>query len=122
MTKPKQPHTRKREPKRRTNSYAAPDKLRAAYLAGQGRAPSHICAALGIGDTSRLRGLLRQIGVSVAAEGSIAVSLSRETLDALELMADRANLAPDDFAARILTLMVMDEPTILRNLLAGGDE
>lgn len=123
MTKPKLPHARNREPKRRMNSYPTPLKLRAAYLAGQGRAPSQICAALGISDVSLLRGLLRQIGITVAAEGTIPVHLSRATVDALEQMADRANLAPDHYAGRIITTMVMDEPTILRNLLsAGGDE
>lgn len=108
---------RKREARRKTVAYSVPIKVRAAYLAGAGRSAGQICAELGVSEQHKLRGMLRTIGVSLRSECSLAVPLSREMLATLGAEADRAGMPPEEFAARVLAVMVIEEPTVLRNLL-----
>ena len=112
-----QRRTRRRENKKKTNTYSVPIKIRAAYLAGQGRTSHQICAEMGITDPPKLRGLLRTIGVKLRAEATMPVVLSRQTTEALGVFADRADVAPEDMAARIITMMVGSDREILKNLL-----
>lgn len=108
---------RKRESRRKSVAYSVPIKVRAAYLAGAGRSAGQICAELGVSEQHKLRAMLRTIGVSLRSECSLAVPLSREVIATLGTEADRAGMPPEEFAARVLAMMVIEESTVLRNLL-----
>ncbi len=112
---------RKRESRSKTASYSFAIKVRAAYLAGQGKAPSQICAETGIANPSKLRGVLRSLGITIAPEVTVPVALPRPAADALGQMADKADMTPEQFATRIITLMVTEEAEMLRNILDPGD-
>lgn len=115
---------RKRETRRKTASYSVPIKVRAAYLAGEGKTPRQICDELGISEPHKLRAMFRSLGIKARPAGSIVIALPADVLDALGVLADRADMAPEEFAGRVLTVMVTEERTVLLNLLdiQGGQD
>lgn len=115
---------RRRAPRRKTLSYSVPMKIRMAYLAGQGRSGGEIAEEIGIDDPQRVRSALRNMGIRLLREPGgmelIMVHVARPVRDAMVEIADRAELTPEELAARILTLMCVEERVMLENLLDIG--
>lgn len=113
---------RQREPRtKRVFSYPVATKVRAAFLAGQGKTPRQIADATGISTPDKARGLLRSLDILLPPEvrgtETVVVRLTHGAVDAMAVMADRAGMDPATFAARVLTMMVVEEAEVLRNLL-----
>ena len=113
---------RKRETRRKTAAYSVPIKVRAAFLAGEGKTPREICDELGISEPHKLRAMLRTLGIRPHGQRRVIVPAGAQLIEALGTAADRADMTPEEFAARVLTLMVVEEPTVLRNLLDAPTE
>lgn len=109
----------KRHGRRKTQAYSTSLKIRIAFMAGEGKTAREICDELGISDPHKLRTMLRSIGLRPRSSRSIVVPADTDLLEALGAAADRADLAPEEFAGQVLSVMVMEEPAILKNLLEG---
>lgn len=106
-------------------SYPMQTKVKVAFMAGQGKTPRQIADATGITTPHKVRGLLRTLEIHSLPEMKgceiVVLVLEHDTVEAVAAMADRAGIDPPSFAARVITTMVMDEPTVLRNLLQEAE-
>lgn len=118
----------RRETRKKVGRYTTATKVRCAFFAGQGMTAGKIAEVVGIDQGHKVRSLLRSLGINLLPESKTAelmvLSLQRSTLHALGEMADRAGVDPRTFAERVITMMVVEEPTVLRNLFeeAGAHE
>jgi hypothetical protein len=114
---------RARAPKkvaRRNRTYASPEKMRAAYLAGAGKTSSEIAEALGNTTARKVRDVLRSCQIKLTRPldrpKTIQIHCATHDLRLLEYRAEEIEYDPADLALAILRV-VLGEPTILRNLL-----
>lgn len=118
------PRARKRANRRRTASYSVPMKVRMAYLAGMGRSGRQIADEVGVEDPQRIRAALRAMGLKLLREPGamelIMVRVPRPVAVSAAELADRAEITLEDFAARVLALMCLEERVMLQNLMDPG--
>lgn len=111
-------------PSRRNRIYAGPEKIRAAFLAGQGKNATEIAEALGGTTPRRVRDMLRDAGVEMVRPfgrpKAVRIDCTNSDIRLLQEAAAEREAAPGDFALHILRV-VLSEPVLLRNLLDEGD-
>jgi len=116
------PKARRRAPRRKTVSYATNTKMRAAFLAGMAKSGREIANDIGVADAQKVRAMLRAHGITLMRDAGtmelIMVRVPRPVALAVTKLADKADMLPEDFAARAITKMVVEEPVILMNLLS----
>ncbi len=105
----------------RTNRiYAGPEKIRAAFLAGQGKNATEIAEALGGTTPRRVRDMLRDAGVEMVRPfgrpKAVRIDCTITDMRRLEEAAAEREAAPGDFALHLLRLL-LSEPILLANLL-----
>ncbi|MDQ0301402.1 hypothetical protein [Ancylobacter polymorphus] len=95
-----------------------------AYLAGMGRSGRQIADEVGVEDPQRVRAALRAMGLKLLREPGamelIMVRVPRPVAVAATELADRSETTLEDFAARVLALMCLEERVMLQNLLDTG--
>jgi hypothetical protein len=120
-----QPAARRRAPTRRNRVYAAPEKLRAAYLAGQGKTAEEIAQVIGGTTPRKVRDMLRSSGIDLARPfGRPRALLVYLTLTDAKLLGDMAadrDVAAADLARELLSIIAA-EPVLAANLLDEGRE
>lgn len=111
----------RREIRKKAGRYTTATKVRCAFFAGQGMTAGQIAETVGIDQAHKVRSLLRSIGINLLPESKttelLVLSLQRSALHVIGEMADRAGVDPRTFVERVITMMVVEEPTVLRNLL-----
>ncbi|MEZ2407317.1 hypothetical protein AB6806_10915 [Bosea sp. RCC_152_1] len=109
-----------RKPARRNRTYATPEKIRAAYLAGQGKNATEIATELGNTTERKIRDMLRDAGVRMerpfGRPKAVQIHCTLTDMRRLDEAAAEREAAPGDFALHLLRLL-LSEPTLLRNLL-----
>ena len=105
---------------RRNRVYASPEKMRAAYLAGQGKNATEIAALLGNTTERKVRDMLRDAGIRMerpfGRPKAVQIHCTNTDLLRLEEAAAEREAAPGDFVLHLLRLL-LDEPVLLSNLL-----
>ncbi|MFO1150976.1 MAG: hypothetical protein U1E62_21585 [Alsobacter sp.] len=113
----------RRKVARRT--YLAPDKMRAAWLAGNGKGLTEIAALVGGTTRVRVHTMLRSYGLGtvpkISNEVAMMVILRRQDLDAFHDEAAERDADPALLAAHLLTILIR-EPVLLTNLLDELEE
>lgn len=111
-------------PSRRNRIYAGPEKIRAAFLAGQGKNATEIAKALGGTTPRRVRDMLRDAGVEMVRPfgrpKAVRIDCTNTDVRRLEEAAAEREAAPGDFALHLLRLL-LSEPVLLKNLLDESD-
>jgi len=120
------PHHRARraKPTRRNRTYAAPEKMRAAFLAGEGKNATEIAALLGNTTPRRVRDMLRDLGVHMVRPfgrpKAVRIDCTNSDLRRLEEAAAEREVAPGDLVLHILRVL-LEEPVLLANLLDDAE-
>ncbi|WP_293864854.1 hypothetical protein [uncultured Alsobacter sp.] len=110
--------SRQREAPRRR--YLAPDVIRAAMLAGEGRSAAEIATELGGTTARRVAALCHKHGIRLVpkrnSEACVRVVIPRSSLDALARISVDRDETPEIVMASALAALAA-EPTVLANLL-----
>ncbi|MDQ0510924.1 hypothetical protein [Ancylobacter amanitiformis] len=97
-----------------------------AYLAGMGRSGRQIADEVGVDDPQKVRAVLRNMGTPLLREAGgvelLMVRIERPVAKAISDLADGADLTSEEFAARALTLMCVEERVMLMNLMSETEE
>lgn len=106
-------------------TYLAPDKMRAAWLAGNGKGLTEIAALVGGTTRVRIHTMLRSYGLGTVPKTSnevaLMVVLRRRDLDTFHAVAAQRDADAAVLAARLLTILIR-EPVLLGNLLDDLEE
>lgn len=98
-----------------------PDKLRAAYLAGQGKSGTEIAQILGGTDGPRVRAMLNTHGIplmrAAGNEDILYVRWKRQDRETLNRVAARLDRDPADLAALIVRKVLAADPKLLGELV-----
>lgn len=102
-----------------------PDKMRAAYLAGQGMSSREIALAVGGTTGSRIRAMLNSHGIplmrSAGNEDVLSVRWKRGDREALNKAASRLDREPEELAALIIRKVLASNPKLLSELVHEHD-
>lgn len=111
-------------PARRNRKYVGAEKMRAAFLAGQGRNAGEIAAELGGTTPRKIRDMLRDAGIPMVRPfgrpKAVRIDCTNSDMRMLEDAAAEREAAPGDFALHLLRLL-LGEPVLLKNLLDEVD-
>lgn len=112
-------------PSRRNRIYAGPEKIRAAFLAGQGKNAAEIADELGGATPRKIRDMLRDAGIPMVRPfgrpKAVRIDCTNSDIRLLHEAAAEREAAPGDFALHLLRV-VLSEPVLLKNLLDESDE
>lgn len=101
-------------------TYSDQDRVRIAYLAGQGCSAAEISDAIGGTTPERIYAYLSRNGLALVpkppAHVAFVVRTARVEFDRLVVTATNLGAEPADVAGRLLSA-VLDEPVLLRNLI-----
>lgn len=116
--------SRRRAPLPRRTWYG-PDKLRAAYMAGQGASAGEIAQAIGGTSGPRVRVMLRAHGIQLmrerGGEDILFVRWKRGDREALEKVALAMDRDGAELAALIVRKVLAADPSMLRELVHDLD-
>jgi hypothetical protein len=109
---------------RRNRSYFGPEKMRAAYMAGQGKNAGEIALELGGTTPRKIRDMLRDCGIKLVRPfgrpKAVRIHCTNTDLRRLDEEAAAREVDPGDLALHMLRVLLA-EPTLLRNLLDEVD-
>jgi len=100
-----------------------PDKLRLAYLAGQGMTASQIADAMGGTTGPRVRSLLAKVGLQLlgtAGRQVVQVKVRSADANALAAQAVKRDREPEELAALVISAAVKD-PDLIDSLVDEND-
>jgi hypothetical protein len=119
LSRPRHRHALPRRP------WYGPDKLRAAYLAGQGASAGEIARAIGGTTGPRVRAMLRVHAIPLLRENSgediLCVRWKVADRERLNATADKLDRDPGDLAALIVRKVLAADPSLLRELVHDLD-
>lgn len=114
----------KKPPSRRNRSYFGPEKMRAAFLAGQGRNAGEIAAELGGTTAKRVYDMLNSCGIKLARPfgrpKTVQIHCTNTDLARLEAEAAAREVDPGDLALHMLRVLLA-EPVLMKNFLDEVD-
>lgn len=118
MTKPRRPDLPRRP-------WYGPDKMRAAFLAGQGASAREIAAAIGGTNAQRVRAMLRSSGLRLLRQGGnddvFFIHWSIVDRESLKAVADAAGMEPAETAAAILRKALATPQAVIADLIDEDD-
>lgn len=98
-----------------------PDKLRAAFMAGQGASASEIAKAIGGTSPDRVRAMLRVHGIPLmrgkGGEDILYVRWKAADRQRLNAISDKLDRDPGDLAALIVRKVLAANPSLLKELV-----
>lgn len=116
--------TARKKPTRRNRVYFGPEKMRAAFRAGQGWNAGQIADEMGGTTPRKVRDMLRDCGIKLVRPfgrpKAVQVHCTNTDLRRLEDEAARREVDPGDLALHMLRVL-LDEPNVLSNLLDDTD-
>lgn len=104
----------------RYRSYFGPEKMRAAFMAGQGKNCGEIATELGGTTPRKVRDMLRSCGIKVVRpvgrSQTVPIHCTNEDMRRLDEAAAEREVDPGDLALFMIRALLA-EPTLLDNLL-----
>lgn len=105
--------------------FFGPEKMRAAFLAGEGHSGGEIAAVLGGTTGAKIRAMLHTAGIKMQRRAGhheiIRLDANRKDRRALDAAAFSRDLDPADLALELLR-RVLAEPVLIDNLLDHGED
>lgn len=115
----------RKKPARRNRLYYGPEKMLAAFLAGQGKNAAEIADELGGTTPRKIRDMLRDAGIPMVRPfgrpKAVRINCTNRDMHRLEEEAAVREVDPGDLALHMLRVLLA-EPTLMKNLLDETDE
>jgi len=111
---------------RSERKYTIPERMRAAYMAGEGKSSRQISDAIGDTTKSNVRRMLRYFDIHLKRapnvhQETISFTISAHEFRAMRAVADECDFELGELALELLRILTK-EPVLLANLLDDGEE